>query len=134
MIVENDYGYTGPASAQGGPLTAAGFARVDVNRDGNGCHLVWTNRTERAPTVVSKPSLAGGLIYTYTKDPGALDPWYWTAIDFRTGRTVYKQLAPTGVDYNNNYAGIAVARSGTEFLGTLAGIIAMRDGSKAPVL
>jgi hypothetical protein len=90
---------------------------------------VWTNTTERAPTVVSKLSLAGGLIYTYTKDPGSSDPWYWTAIDYRTGRTVYKVLAGTGsLGWNNNYAGIAVGRNRTEYLGTLGGIIALRDG------
>jgi hypothetical protein len=134
MIVENNYGYTGPATVEGGGLTKAGFARVDINRNGKGCHLVWTNTTDRAPTVVSKLSLANGLIYTYTKDPGPNDPWYWTAINFRTGKTVYKQLAGTGADYNNNYAGIALGRNRTEYLGTLGGIIAIRDGSKAPVV
>ena len=92
MIVENNYGYQNPASVEGGQVTAAGFARVDLNRAGTGCRLVWTNRSDRAPTVVSKLSIANGLIYTYTKDQGNSDPWYWTAIDFRTGRTVYKQL------------------------------------------
>ena len=127
MIVENNYGYQSPASVEGGQVTAAGFARVDLNRSGTGCRLVWTNRTERAPTVVSKLSTADGLIYTYTKDPGSSDPWYWTAIDFRTGRTVYKQLAGTGVGYNNNYSGIAVSPAGTEYVGTLGGLIALRD-------
>jgi hypothetical protein len=129
MIVENNYGYLGPNSITAGALTTPGFARVDINRNGRGCHLVWTNSTERAPTVVSKLSLANGLIYTYTKDAGALDPWYWTALDFRTGRVVFKQLAGTGSFlYNNNYAGLALSRRGTAYLGTLGGVIAMRDG------
>ena len=71
---------------------------------------------------------ATGLVYTYTKGAGSSDPWYWTALDFRTGRMVYRQLAGTGVGYNNNYAGIALARDGTEYLGTLGGVISMRDG------
>ncbi|MEA2161130.1 MAG: hypothetical protein QOD66_3510 [Solirubrobacteraceae bacterium] len=130
MMIENNYGYTGPASITAGALTAPGFARVDINRDGRGCHLVWTNSTERAPTVVSKLSLATGLIYTYTKDPGPLDPWYWTALDFRTGKTVFKQLAGTGsLGFNNNYAGLALSRRGTAYLGTLGGLIAFRDGT-----
>jgi hypothetical protein len=129
MIAENNYGYTGPTSVTGGKLTAPGFARVGINRDGRGCHLVWTNTTERAPTVVSKLSLTNGLIYTYTKDPGLSDPWYWTAIDFRTGRTVFKQLSGTGsLGYNNNYAGIALGRGGTAYLAVLGGVIALRDG------
>ncbi len=128
MIVENNYGYTGPTSVMAGKLTAPGFARVDLNRDGHGCHRVWTNRTARAPSVVSKLSLANGLIYTYTKAPGTVDPWYWTALDFRTGTVVYRQLAGTGfLGYNNNYAGIALGPNGTAYLGVIGGIIAMRD-------
>jgi hypothetical protein len=129
MIAENNYGYTDPTTATAGALTAPGLARVDLNRNGSGCHRVWTNRSERAPTVVSKLSLASGLIYTYTKDPGNSDPWYWTAIDFRTGRTVYKVLSGTGLGYNNNYAGISISPSGTAYLGALGGIMALRDGS-----
>ncbi len=68
MIVENDYGYQSPASVEGGQVTTAGFARVDLNRAG------------------------------------------------------------TGVGYNNNYSGIAVSPAGTEYVGTLGGIIALRDG------
>ena len=128
MIVENNYGYQSPALVEGGQVTTPGFARVDLNRSGTGCRLVWTNRTERAPSIVSKLSIADGLIYTYTKDPGNSDPWSWTAIDFRTGRTVYKQLDGTGVGYNNNYSGIAISPAGTEYLGTLGGIVALRDG------
>ena len=129
MIVENNYGYQNPMSITGGALSAPGFARVDIDANGRGCHLVWTNTTEHAPTVVSKLSLANGLIYTYTKDPGALDPWYWTALDFRTGRMVFKQLAGTGTFlYNNNYAGLVLGPTGTAYLGVLGGVIAMRDG------
>ncbi len=128
ILVENNYGYTGPATTENGGVTSPGFARVDINRNGRGCHTVWTNTTDAAPTVVSKLSLATGLVYTYTKGVGSEDPWYWTALDFRTGRTVYRQLAGTGVDYNNNYAGIAIARDGTEYLGTLGGVVSMRDG------
>jgi hypothetical protein len=129
MIVENNYGYDGPPSISGGKLTAPGFARVDINRNGIGCHRVWTNSAERAPSVVSKLSLANGLIYTYTKGPGVSDPWYWTAIDFRNGRTVFKRLAGTGsFAYNNNYAGIALGPNRTAYLGVLGGLLALRDG------
>jgi hypothetical protein len=127
MIVENNYGYEGPGSATGGRLTAPGFERVDLDRDGSGCHVVWRNRRERAPTVVSKLSLGSGLVYTYTKEPGPADPWYWTAIDFRTGRVVFKRFAGSGTLFNNNYAGIAISARGTAYLGVLGGIIAVRD-------
>jgi hypothetical protein len=128
MIVENNFGYTDPTAVNGGKQTTPGFARVDLNANGHGCHLVWTNHTVVAPTVVPKLSLHAGLVYTYTKGSAITDPWYWTALDFRTGRVVYRRLSGGGFfNYNNNYAGIAIARSGQEYVGTLAGIVSMRD-------
>lgn len=126
-IIENNYGYQTPASVEGGQVTKPGFARVDVNRNGRGCRLMWTDTSVSAPTVVSKMSLATGLIHTYTTTSSPSQPWYWTALNFRTGRVAYQRLAGNGVYYNNNYAGIEIARDGTEYLGTLGGIIAMRD-------
>jgi hypothetical protein len=127
MIAEDNYGYTGPTSVQTA-TTTPGFVRVDLNRNGNGCHTVWRNTTESAPTVVSKVALASGLVYTYTLDDTSGD-WYWTALDFRTGKAVYRSYAGTGLGYNNNYAGISISPSGAEYLGTLGGLVSIRDGS-----
>jgi hypothetical protein len=127
MIVENNYGYRGPQSLTGGAVTAPGIARVDLNKRGTGCRLVWTNTSVSAPTVVPKLSLATGLIYAYTKPEGAVDPWYWSALDFRTGKLVWSRLAGTGAFYNNNYAGIALAPTGAAYLGVLGGIISIHD-------
>jgi hypothetical protein len=126
MIAENNYGYHDPSSVQG-KVTAPGFVRVDINRNGRGCHRVWLNTSESAPTVVSKMALANGLIYTYTTNPDG--DWYWTALDFRTGRAVYKIFAGRGLGYNNNYSGISISPRGTEYLGALGGILLLRDGS-----
>ena len=126
MIAEDNYGYTDPTSVQG-KTTTPGFVRVDLNANGNGCHEVWENTTQAAPTVVSKVALASGLVYSYTLDDASGD-WYWTALDFRTGKVVYRIYAGTGLGYNNNYAGISISRSGAEYLGTLGGIISLRDG------
>jgi hypothetical protein len=41
---------------------------------------------------------------------------------------VWKQLAGAGLGFNNNYAGITLGRDGTAYLGTLGGIISLRDG------
>ncbi len=108
MIAENNYGYTDPTSVEG-KTTTPGFVRVDLDATGNGCHTVWTNTTESAPTVVSKLALANGLVYTYTTDSSG--DWYWTALDYRTGQVVYKVLAGNGIGYNNNYAGISISPS-----------------------
>jgi hypothetical protein len=131
LIVENNYGYQDPFGTQAGALTTPGFARVDIRADGSGCRKVWTNTTDRAPTVVPKLSLATGLVYAYTRPPDSsgAQPWYWTALSFRTGKRVWRQLAGTGQMYDNNYAGIAIGPDRTAYLGTLlGGIVAIRDG------
>jgi hypothetical protein len=125
MIAEDNYGYTGPQSLVG-QVTTPGFVRVDLNRNGRGCHRVWLNRSLSAPTVVSKVSLADGLVYTYVTDKNGR--WYWATLSFRTGKLVYKAYSGSGTNYNNNYAGISISPSGREYLGTLGGIISLRDG------
>jgi len=127
IIVENNYGYIDLTSTQDGLRTEPGITRIDV--DENGCHTVWANETEVIPTVVTKMSLANGLIYTYTKDqaPGTTDAWYLTAIDFGTGETVFKQLAGTGALYNNHYAPLYLGPDGTAYVGIFGGLVAIRD-------
>jgi hypothetical protein len=127
MVVENNYGYTGPAATTGG-TTSPGVERVDINPDGRGCHTVWRSQ-ERSPSVVPKLSLENGLVYLYTKeaDPNGDDPWYLTAVDFRTGRTVWKRLAGRGLGFNNNYAPVTLGPEGTAYIGALGGLVALRD-------
>jgi hypothetical protein len=130
LFVENNYGYQDPFGPGAGALTTPGFARVDVNAKGTGCRRRWTNRTERVPTVVSKLSTRTGLLYTYTRDeaPPAGQPYFWTAISARTGRTAFKVYAGSGLGFNNNYAGLALGPDGTAYLGVIGGIVALRDG------
>jgi hypothetical protein len=135
LIVENNYGYTGPQATQGGKTTAPGLERVDLDADGTGCRSVWRSQ-ERAPTVVPKLSAANGIVYTYTKDPQANDPqadaWYLTALDFRTGATLFKRLGGEGLGHNNNYAPITLGPDGTAYVGVLGGLIALRDATPPP--
>jgi hypothetical protein len=130
LYVENNYGYQDPFGPSSGALTTPGLARIDVKRNGRGCRKVWTNATERVPTVVSKLSTRTGLIYTYTRDPDPLgrQPYFWTAVSARTGATVFKVYAGNGLGFNNNYAGLALGPTGTAYLGVTGGLIALRDG------
>jgi hypothetical protein len=123
-VIENNYGYQGPQSTEAGN-SAPGFARITINRKGTRCHHNWTSYAVSAPSVVSKLSLKNGLIYTYTDDGN--DNWYWTTLSYKTGKVVYERYAGSGLGYNNNYAGIALAPTGTEYLGTLGGVVALRD-------
>ena len=106
IVVENNYGYTGPAQVppatdpfRNTPTTEPGVTRVVVDYKRGGCRKAWTNRSVRVPSSVSKASTATGLVYVYEHpaadevryvggEPatGPEDPWYLTALDARTGQ------------------------------------------------
>ena len=122
IIAENNFGYS-IAATQGGGTTTPGLQRVKVNRKLDDCRTVWRSE-EIAPSVVPKASAQTGLVYTYTKPDAAGDPWYLTALDFRTGETRWKRLAGTGLGFNNNYAPITIGPDGRIYLGVLGGMVA----------
>ena len=120
VIVENNYGYENPGTTTLGRSTTPGIARVDITR--RGCGVRWTS-DEIAPTSVPKVSLRTGLLYVYTKPEGvSSDPWYLTAIDVRSGRTQWRRLTGTGVQWNNHYAAIYLGPDRALYVATLAGL------------
>jgi hypothetical protein len=128
MIVENNYGYAPPPEAtEMGRTTVPGIERVDIDRDGRGCHTVWKS-PEISPSTVPKLSLANGLVYAYTKPAGTPDAWYLTALSFHTGRTVWRRLTGTGLFFNVHYAGLAISPAGVLYTGVLGGTVAVADG------
>jgi hypothetical protein len=130
MVVENNYGYTGPTATEDGKTTAAGLTRVDLRANGRGCRTVWTNRREHVPSTVSKASVANGLFYTYSKNPNRkdVDAWYLAAVSFRTGRTIYRRLAGTDLGFNNNFGAVYLGPDGrTAYVGVLGGLVELRD-------
>ena len=130
ISVENNYGNLNLASTVRGNTTVPGITRIDLDADRDSCHTTWFNHTESVPNIVSQLSLATGLEYTYTKPlgPGTTDPWYFTAIDFETGKVVYKRLAGTGVFYNSNYSGLYLGPDGkTAYVGVVGGIVRIAD-------
>jgi hypothetical protein len=138
LVVENNYGYTVSAGNLNGSESVPGLTRIDVvkRKEKRGkharrgrkerfrCRPVWTS-DERAPSVVPKLSLANGLVYTYTRPPRSdgVAAWYLTALDFRSGRTVYRRLAGTGFGFNNNYAPVTLGPDGTAYVGVLGGLV-----------
>ena len=54
-----------------------------------------------------RPATGSSTRTRRTRDP-SVDSWYLTALDFGTGRTLYKRLAGEGLGYNNNYAPITL--------------------------
>jgi hypothetical protein len=128
IVVENNYGYANPASTQEGESTTPGLERVDL--DSKGCRKVW-HSDEVSPSAVAKLSLANGVVYTYTKPARAdgEDGWYLTAIDFATGKTLWRALGGEGLGYNNNYAPVTLGPDGTAYVGVLGGLVALRDAT-----
>jgi hypothetical protein len=148
LIVENNYGYTGPEQVpppgtpqRRTPTTVPGVTRIDVDYRHGGCRTRWRNSDVRVPSSVSKVSTATGLVYVYEhpaaadvryvdgEEPatGPEDPWYLTALDARTGKRVWSRLTGTGLGYNNNYAPITLGPDGTAYVGVLGGLVAVRD-------
>lgn len=129
LVVENNAGYDLFTTMRGGKTSAPGLARIDVREDESGCDLVWES-DEISQTTVPKLSTATGLVYLYTKRPDApdgTDAYYFTAIDFETGRTAYRVLTGTGVRYDNHWAAITLAEDGTAYVGVLNGLVRIRD-------
>ncbi len=133
ISVENNYGFRDPLSTFFGGTTEPGITRIDLDGDGDSCHTVWTNDDESVPNVVSQASLVTGLEYTYSKDPSPpdapyTDPWYFTAVDFKTGQTVYKVLAGTGILYNSYYSSVYLGPDGkTAYVGVLGGLVRIHE-------
>ena len=126
-IVENNWGHHSFPRARPAP----GISRVDlaIAADGTAaCKTVWTSPEKNIG--VFKMSLESGLIYTYFRDDSLAQKWYWTALDYHTGETVYQALAGTGLGYNN-WAGAIFLHpaGGTAYSTTLFGLVQLRDRS-----
>jgi PQQ enzyme-like repeat protein len=130
VVVENNYGYSGPWTTMAGRATPGGLARVDAGVDGGGCGVAWTS-DEIAPTSVAKVSLATGLVYAYTTRPSwwGVSAWYLTALDARTGETAWSVRTGTGTLFNNHYAAVTLGPDGSAYVATLGGMVRVRDGS-----
>jgi hypothetical protein len=130
ISVENNYGYAGFVSTLFGLTTVPGITRIDLDPTRTGCSVTWTNTTLSVPNIVSQASLANGLEYAYTKAGSfsLTDAWYFTAVDFRTGKTVYQQLAGTGVLYDSHYSGLYLGPDGkTAYIGVTGGLVRIHD-------
>ena len=146
LVVENNYGYTGPQEQPPAPTperqtptTVPGVTRVVVDYRHGGCRKAWTAHV-RVPTSVSKASTGTGLVYVYEHpaadeisypggEPvsGPQDPWYLTALDARTGQRRWSVRTGSGLGFNNNYAPITLGPDGTAYVGVLGGILSVKD-------
>lgn len=131
FIIENNYSDTGAAFLEKNPTSYPGLTRYDMNEDCTGGYVVWES-DEAIPTVLPKLSAGNGLIYAYTRVqnddiPDNAVAWYFTAIDFETGETVYKVFTGTGRNWNNSYGCVTIGPNGTAYVGVFNGLISVSD-------
>jgi len=127
ILVENNHGFRSAISQEDWSAVSGGVARVDVREDESGCDVAWTS-PERVPSVVAKLSAASGLAYYYTFEtqPNGENTWH-LALDFATGRTVFRIRTGVGSGYDNNWGAITLAPDGTAYVGTFQGLVAVWD-------
>jgi len=132
LIVENNYGYYSDFDPNGGLVTTPslpGVERIDISPDEQSLRKVWSN-AEVAATTTAHMSTRTGLIYTVARQydtQNGIYVYYWTAIDFRTGKTVWQKLAGTEYNFDSWYAATAIGPTGTIYLPAYGGIMALRD-------
>jgi hypothetical protein len=104
-----------------------GVERIDVHP--NGCTLAWhtPERIKSVPVLSTRT----GLIYGYTQDPSAAAEgryvWYLEAIDFRTGKPVWKIRAGAGGAYNDKYQAASLGPDGTLYQNVTLGVVTLKD-------
>ena len=128
LIVANEYGNVLDPQTPTSTPSVPGIARVDIDPNGKGCSLVWTNDQVAAPQVGPKMSIKTGLVYFYTqKYDQTLPVYYWSAVDFRTGAIVWEQQVGTGSQFNSYLPGPAFGPTGALYVGLHGGLVSIRD-------
>lgn len=131
FIVENNYSENGAAFLTVNPSSEQGVWRIDMNEDCDGAFVKWKSE-EASCTVVPKLSTKTGLVYLYTREyakgiPSLAVAWYFTAVDFVTGETVFKVHTGNGINWNNSYGPITIGPDGTAYVGVFNGIVSVKD-------
>lgn len=126
VMVENNYGHhVFPM-----PDAHKGITRVDALRQPDGsfqCHTVW--ESDEAGIAGAKLALKNGLLYMYINDKSPALGGYFAALDFNTGKTVYRQHTGLGHGYNA-WQGVLFLHpdNGALYTTTIFGIVMMKDG------
>lgn len=136
VIIDNNYGIErDKVLAKGRCWThhAGNLIRLDLVPDKDGhyhCHQVWRSK-EKSSQVLPKLSLKNGLLYIYTYkylEDKQDYTWYLTAVDYFTGRTVFKIPTGEGLDYTNFGQPLILGPDGkTAYLGTMGGLLRIQD-------
>ena len=82
---------------------------------------------EVASVVSGHLSTRTGLYYTLSRKwDGDVEVYYWTALDWRTGKVAWEKLAGTGTLYDGWYPGVGIAND-TLYVGEYGGVVTLKD-------
>lgn len=131
FIIENNYSESGAGFLVKNPTSEPGVTRIDMNYDCTKAFVVWESE-EASATVVPKMSTENGILYLYTRVqnddiPEKAVAWYLTAVDFRTGETLFKVFTGCGKNWNNSYGPITLGPNGKAYVGVFNGLISVED-------
>ena len=138
FIIENNYSESGAGFLENNPTSEPGVTRFDMNYNCTKLEQVW-HSNEASATVVPKMSTENGILYLYTREyddeedtdddgiPKNAVAWYLTAVDFRTGDTLYKVFTGCGKNWNNSYGPITIGPNGHAYVGVFNGLILIED-------
>jgi hypothetical protein len=126
VVVTNNHDYSSPRSTLLGFTSSPGIARVDLV-DG-ACVERWTSEAV-SPSSGVTASWPLGLVYAWTKRPSLMgvSAWYLTAIDVESGRSMWSVRTGTGLHAGSDHSQIALGPEGSAWIGTLAGLVRVRD-------
>jgi len=124
-LIENNWGHHEFPYSEPVP----GITRVDAIKQADGsyqCNTVW--ESQEKGIAGAKLSLGSGLLYMYTNDEQAARGWYFTAIDFATGKTVWRQHTGIGEGFNA-WQGVLFLNpaNGALYTTTIFGMVMMKD-------
>ncbi|MBF9067721.1 hypothetical protein [Streptacidiphilus fuscans] len=140
VFVTDTYGYPYPALPSGAPASVpssasfdGGLSRVDLDADGNGCHLAWNSDVRSA--ALPRLSLADGRIYTLSvSGPTGLvgsdtfASYSYAVLDPATGAELSSTPIGLGLLYNPLQMTGTTAPDGTLYQGTETGVLRITRG------
>ena len=132
IIVQNWYG--APTALLGGSQRGLvpGLVRYDVREDETGCDLVWSSDA-LTTTATLKLSTATGLLYggMLARETTDVDAYYLGAVDFATGREVFRVLLGVGDASNIGLSPTYVGPDGAIYQPVRSGVYRVADGVSA---
>ena len=108
-----------------------GISKFFVAGDGSECHLEWTNPTRMTTDLTL--STKTGLLYGYDQSEQLANEgeyiWYTSAIDWTTGKTVWRARTGAGGSFNNYYRTTFLSPDGTLYQPVQGGLVLVKDGA-----